>query len=117
MCGIDLPAAPPRPLWRAAFRGAAPDEPKVRHPLGRADRERERGRDDRLGVTPRSGRESCRLSLVRAGRRGRHGAESDSAILSTGGPVAAAMAHLLGESPDQQLAEDLGRFKEIIEKK
>jgi uncharacterized membrane protein len=33
------------------------------------------------------------------------------------GQVGAAAAHVLGESPDQQLAEDLGRFKEIIEKK
>jgi uncharacterized membrane protein len=31
------------------------------------------------------------------------------------GQVGAATAHLLGESPDQQLAEDLRRFKEIIE--
>jgi uncharacterized membrane protein len=33
------------------------------------------------------------------------------------GSVGAATAHLLGESPDQQLAEDLRRFKEIMEKK
>ena len=33
------------------------------------------------------------------------------------GQVGAAAAHVLGESPDQQLAEDLGRFKEIMENK
>jgi uncharacterized membrane protein len=33
------------------------------------------------------------------------------------GPVGAATAHLLGESPEQQLTEDLHRFKEIIEEK
>ncbi len=33
------------------------------------------------------------------------------------GAVGAAAAQLLGESPDQQLAEDLRRFKEIIEQK
>jgi uncharacterized membrane protein len=33
------------------------------------------------------------------------------------GQVGAATAHLLGESPDEQLAEDLRCFKEIIEQK
>ena len=31
------------------------------------------------------------------------------------GAIGAAAAHLLGDAPDQQLAEDLGHFKEIIE--
>ena len=33
------------------------------------------------------------------------------------GQVGAAAAYVLGESPDQQLREDLSRFKEIIEEK
>jgi uncharacterized membrane protein len=33
------------------------------------------------------------------------------------GAVGAATAHLMGEAPDQQVAEDLRRFKEIIEQR